>query len=76
MADSDRGEILVVTSKIKKYVRDKSEMNTSANVVEVLSEKIRKMCDHAIEAARKDGRKTVKDRDFNFSFDFERHPEV
>jgi len=63
MADAERGEVLVVASKVKKYIKEKAEMNTAGNVVEALSDRIREMCDAAIEAARKDGRKTVKDRD-------------
>jgi histone H3/H4 len=39
-------------------------MNTSASVLTALSDRIRELCDQAIENARKDGRKTVKDRDF------------
>jgi len=58
-------EVLVVASKVKKYIKDKSDMNTAGNVPAVISEKIRAMCDQAIEAARRDGRKTVKDRDFD-----------
>lgn len=61
---SDEKEVLVVASKIKNYIRERSEMNTSANVFEILSDKIRAMCDQAIENARNDKRKTVKDRDF------------
>ena len=57
-------ETLVVASKLKNYVREKSGMNTSASVLAVVSDKIRQMCDQAIENARNDGRKTVKDRDF------------
>lgn len=59
----DNKEVLVVASKVKAYIRSKSEMNTSAGVLEVLSDKIREMCDRAIENANRDGRKTVKDRD-------------
>lgn len=59
-------EVLVIASKLKNYIRDKSDgMNTSANVLTALSDKIRQMCDQAIENARADGRKTVKDRDFS-----------
>lgn len=61
---SDGNEILVVASKLKNYIRAKSGMNTSASVLGVLSEKVRQLCDQAIESARADGRKTVKDRDF------------
>ena len=56
-------EVLVVTSKIKRYIKAKSDMNTAGAVANVLSDRIRSMLDGAIEAARKDGRKTVKDRD-------------
>ncbi len=61
---SDEREVLVVASKVKNYIRRQAEMNTSANVMDALSDKIRQMCDQAIANARKDGRKTVKDRDF------------
>lgn len=58
------GEILVVASKIKNYIRTQSGMNTSGAVMDALSRKIRKMCDQAIEHAKQEGRKTVMDRDF------------
>ncbi len=57
-------EILVVASKLKSYIKDKAGMNTSAAVMGVLSDKLRQMCDNAIAAAQRDGRKTVMDRDF------------
>ena len=58
-------ETLVVVSKLKTYIRAKSGMNTSGAVADVLSDVIRGLCDQAIERARNDGRKTVKDRDFS-----------
>lgn len=60
---ADGNEVLVVASKIKNYIRERSGMNTSAGVLDVLSDRLRAMCDQAIENARRDGRKTVKDRD-------------
>jgi histone H3/H4 len=62
--ENSEKEILVVASKLKNYIRAKSGMNTSAAVVDVLSDKLREMCNQAIEAAKQDGRKTVMDRDF------------
>jgi hypothetical protein len=56
-------EILVVVSKIKKYIKDRSGMNCSDAVAEVLSEHIRALCDDSIRAAGRDERKTVLDRD-------------
>ncbi len=61
MSDS---EVLVVASKVKNYIKEKGEMKTSASVLNVLSDRIRSMCDQAVETARNDGRKTVLDRDF------------
>ena len=57
-------DVLVVVSKLKAYVKARSGMNTSDGVVDVLSTKIRKLCDAAIDVAHADGRKTVLDRDF------------
>jgi histone H3/H4 len=58
-------EVLVVISKLKNYIRDASGMNTAGNVAPKLSDMIRSLCDQAIENARKDGRKTIMDRDFD-----------
>lgn len=67
-ADVELGEaaddILVVVSKLKKYVKDRSGMNTSDAVMSVLSDRLRRICDQAIRNAAADGRKTVLDRDF------------
>ncbi len=59
-------EVLVVVSKMKQYIKDMSEMNTSEDVNQKLSDLIRMQCDRAIENARADGRKTVMARDFKF----------
>ena len=57
-------EVLIVVSKLKNYIKGKSDMNTSAAVAQKLSEQIEVLCDRAIENAKRDGRKTVMDRDF------------
>ena len=57
-------EVLIVASKLKKYVRARSGMNTSDSVMEVLSRRVRALCDDAILRAQEDGRKTILDRDF------------
>ena len=56
-------DILVVTSKVKKYIKKKSEMNTSAETIDVLSKAVEKLCLKGIESAKADGRKTVMARD-------------
>lgn len=57
-------DILIVASKLKAYIRARSGMNTSENVLEVLSDRVRTLCDAAIDNAAQAGRKTVLDRDF------------
>lgn len=57
-------DILIVASKLKDYIRARSDMNTSGDVMEILSEIVRRKCDEAIDKARAEGRKTVMDRDF------------
>jgi hypothetical protein len=61
-AETER-EILIVVSKLKKYIRDRSGFNTSDAVAEMLSDHVRAICDQAIRTAATDGRKTVLDRD-------------
>lgn len=56
-------DVLVVTSKVKKFIKEKSEMNTSAETVDVLSKAIERLCTKGIESAKADGRKTVMARD-------------
>jgi histone H3/H4 len=62
---SNKAEVLVVASKVKAFIKKAAGLNTSAAVMDVLSEKVRELCTQAIERAKKDGRKTVMDRDFN-----------
>lgn len=57
-------DILIVASKLKDYISARADMNTSAAVMEVLSDMVRRACDDAIDQARQEGRKTVLDRDF------------
>jgi len=57
-------DVLIVVSKLKSYVRARSGMNTSDGVIDILSDKVRELCDAAIEKAAQAGRKTVLDRDF------------
>ena len=61
---STKKEVLVVVSKLKNYIKSK-DMNTSQKFIEVLSDKVRDLCDEAINNAQKDNRKTVMDRDFH-----------
>jgi hypothetical protein len=56
-------DILIVMSKLKKYIKDRSGMNCSDAVAEILSDHVRAVADEAIRAAGRDERKTVLDRD-------------
>ena len=57
-------DVLIVVSKVKAYIRARSDCNTSASVNEALSDIIRAQCDQAMKRAIADGRSTVMDRDF------------
>ena len=57
-------EVLIIASKLKAYVRARSGLKTSDTVLPVLSDKLRALCDAAIERAAQAGRKTILDRDF------------
>jgi histone H3/H4 len=56
---------LIVTSKVKKYIKEKADMNTSAAFFEPLNADIAKACRDAMAHAKKLGRKTVMGKDFN-----------
>lgn len=64
MTEESGTDVLVVASKVKKYIKEKSELNVSASVMEELSRIVTRECDKAIERAKQDNRKTVMDRDF------------
>ena len=57
-------DILVVVSKMKDYIQKTAGLNTSGTVANVISDRVRALCDEAIRSATTDGRKTVMDRDF------------
>lgn len=58
-------ESLIVISKVKKYVKEKADFNTSAGFFEPLNQDIIKACRDAMNHAQKLGRKTVMGKDFN-----------
>lgn len=56
-------DILVVTSKVKKFIKEKGEMNTSAETIDILTKAVERLCLKGIDSAKADGRKTVMARD-------------
>lgn len=64
LTEANTEDILVVVSKLKAYVKERSGLNTSADVMPALSDIIRETCDKAIQNAHRDGRKTLMARDF------------
>ena len=61
--DAPPREVLIVASRLKDYIRARSGYNTSDRVLAPLSDIVRRVCDEAIDAARREGRTTVLDRD-------------
>ena len=57
-------EVLTVTSKLKKYIKESHGLSTAGNVPEALSSIIRQLVDKAADSAKSQGRKTLMDRDF------------
>ena len=57
-------DTLIVVSKVKKYIKEKADMNTSASAADSLTRIVMQECDKAIEKAKASNRKTVMDRDF------------
>jgi len=57
------GEVLIVASRLKEYIRAKAGFNTSDRVLSPLSDIVRRLCDEAIRNASREGRTTVLDRD-------------
>ncbi len=61
---SESAENLVVVSKLKSYVKNTTGLSTSADVPMVLSQAMKSLIEEAAENAKKDGRKTLMERDF------------
>ena len=55
--------VLVVTSKVKKFIKEDSGCNTSSETVDILSKAVELLCKKGVESAKADGRKTVMARD-------------
>ncbi len=63
-SDMSSDEVLVVVSKLKAFVKEAFDLNTSADVIPVLSDVLRNECQKASQSAHRDGRKTLMARDF------------
>jgi len=63
---SKGGDILVIASRFKDFITQQSEFNTSASVMNALSDHLRHVAMQAIDNARADGRKTVMEQDVKF----------
>ena len=59
------GEVLVVSSKVKKFIKTNGGCNTSGETITTLSEAIERLCRRGYESAKNDGRKTVMSRDIS-----------
>ena len=48
----------VVTSKVKKLIKEMGGCNTSGETIQVLSDAVKRLCEKGVESAKSDGRKT------------------
>jgi histone H3/H4 len=58
-------EGLIVISKVKKFIKEQADFNTSAGFFEPLNQDVVQACKDALAHAQKLGRKTVMGKDFN-----------
>lgn len=63
---SKGGDVLVIASRFKEFINEQAEFNTSAAVMNALSDHLRHVAMQAIDNARADGRKTVMEQDIKF----------
>ena len=56
----------MIASRFKEFINQQSEFNTSAAVMNVISDHLRHVAMQAIDNAREEGRKTVMEQDLKF----------
>jgi histone H3/H4 len=61
--DGSEMDTLVVVSKVKGFIRQRADLNTSSCAIEALTKTVAEQCLKAIENAKSAGRKTVMGRD-------------
>ena len=59
-ADAD---LLLVVSKVKRFIRESSELSSSADFFTEMNKKVVALIQQSIESAKSDKRKTVMGRD-------------
>jgi len=57
------GEVLVVASKVKQFIKKSGDCKTSGETIEAVSKIVEDILSRAIESAKGQGRKTVMARD-------------
>jgi histone H3/H4 len=58
-------ESMIVISKVKKFIKERADLNTSTSFFDPLNQDIVKACHDAIAHAQRLGRKTVMGKDFS-----------
>ena len=61
-------ELLVVASKVKKYIKESGDLQASAKSLTQLSKAVEILCKRGIDNAKSNGRKTVMDRDIPIDY--------
>ena len=60
---SSSGEILVVQSKVREYLKSQGDYNIGGDVFEAVSGRIERMLERASERAAANNRKTIQGKD-------------
>lgn len=56
-------DVLVVASKVKRYIKEQGGCSTASDTVRVLSQAVEALCKKGIDKAKSEKRKTVMARD-------------
>ena len=59
---TEKKELLVVASKVKKHVKEKFGLSCAATLMESLTAEVEKIIEKAVEEAQKEKKKTVMPR--------------
>ena len=57
-------DLLVTTTKVIDYIKDKHQAQTSGELPEALSKKVQELIDAAVTRCKANGRTVVKPKDF------------
>ncbi len=74
MSSENEQDVLVVVSKLKSYIKETHGLNTAGEVPAVITKAVKLITEQAVVNAKKDGRKTLMERDFHLPLEGQTTP--